>query len=32
MSKENVKNTEFDKLQEKVNNLDNKIPDASTLI
>ena len=32
MSKENFKNTEFDKLQEKVNNLDNKIPDASTLI
>ena len=32
VSKEFVKNTKFNKLNTKVNGLENKIPDASTLI
>ena len=32
MSKEVVKNTKFNKLNTKVNNLENKIPDGPTLI
>ena len=32
MSKEVVKNTKFNKLNTKVNSLENKIPDRSTLI
>ena len=32
VSKEVVKNTKFNKVNTKVNNLENKIPDATTLI
>ena len=32
VSKEVIKSTKFNKLNTKVNNLENKIPDASTLI
>ena len=32
VGKEVVKNTKFNKLNTKVNNLENKVPDASTLV
>ena len=32
VSKEAVKNTKFKKLNTKINNLDNKTPDATTLL